>query len=177
MVGVIKFFAGIWLRRIRYPWSRLYRWINRWEVEPVKLPGVGSVEDVSRCLRAVQYKPDDYRSMWDAIEDPRQVWKRKAGDCDGSSVLAAALTKALFPGTRPVLLTVVSRNFARSHTVCVYEKEGHLWEISNWHRAAPKGPYRNKEEIATSVAWRTRAPIVCWDVVDPETLEQLEFHS
>ncbi|MFH1646802.1 MAG: hypothetical protein ABID71_03790, partial [Chloroflexota bacterium] len=122
----------------------------------------------------VTWTMDGPLHLYDAISYPQTVWHRKKDDCDGFAVLAAALLRQWRPDSRPVLLTVMLRPVSRSHTVCAFRAPGdEIWYFDNSYlRQASLHTYT---EIVNVV--KGDAELVCWDVVDPVTLETIEFHQ
>jgi len=173
-----KFLAKIWLKRIRYKWSRLYRKLYTKKYQDVELPVVSSMADVSKCLREVEYKADKAKELYDVIGTPQSVWAKKHGDCDDFSSLAAGLIESWRPNRNPVLLTVITDPFKRSHNVCAYQFGKYYYCISNWLNCRTVCyDFKNYEDIAEWVARHTGSNLLCWDIVDPVTLKQIEFHG
>ena len=166
-------FFIFWLRSARYRWSR---WRRRWfegKYEKQPLPTADSLEQIEALLKEVTWTMDGPYHLFDAISYPQTVWAKKKDDCDGFAVLAAALLKQWQPETRPVLVTAMLRPVRKSHTVCAFSVPGAgLWFFDN--DTLRRGRYRTYADIAAAV--REKARMVCWDVVDPDTLQVQEFH-
>ena len=98
--------------------------------------------------------------------------RKRQDDCDGFAVLAAALLNNWDPQTEPVIVTAMVTPLANSHSVCVFKQGGGLRYFSN----AVLNPsiFQNYGEIVADFTPPNR--LICWDVVKPDTLEQLEFH-
>jgi len=173
MGRIIDWFLRLWLQRLRYRWSRLRR---RWfeaRYLPQPLPVVSSLNDIVDSLAQVTWTMDGPLHLFDAISYPQTVWAKKKDDCDGFAVLAAALLKQWQPGSRPVLLTAMLRPMRRSHTVCAFSApEGGLWFFDN--NLLRQGDFQRYADIVAEVKGGAR--LVCWDVVEPDTLQTLEFH-
>jgi len=72
-----------------------------------------------------------------------------------------------------VLLTAMLRPMRRSHTVCGFSVPGAgLWFFDNG--SLRRGHFRTYADIVTEIKGKAR--LVCWDVVDPDTLQTIEFH-
>lgn len=111
--------------------------------------------------------------LYDAISYPQTTWAKKRDDCDGFAVLAAELLIQWEPSTSPVLLTVMMRPARKSHTVCVFTEGTAYRFFDNVHLNTDS--YVSYAEVAREVS-RRGTKVVCWDVVNPWTLRQLEFH-
>ena len=173
-----KFLAKFWLKHLRYKWSRLYRKLNKNKCQDVELPEVSSMADISKCLREIEYRADKAKELYDVIGTPKMVWNNKYGDCDDTSSLAAGLINSWKPGRNPVLLTVITDPFEHSHNVCAYTWGSYYYCISNWLNCRTVCyDFKCYEDIAEWVARHTGSKLLCWDIVDPETLKQLEFHG
>jgi hypothetical protein len=132
-----------------------------------------TLADIDTYLKQVTWTMDGPFHLFDAISYPQTVWAKKKDDCDGFAILAAALLQQWEPGAKSVLLTAMLRPMRRSHTVCAFLVPGAgLWFFDN--NLLRRGHYRTYAEIAAEV--RGNAKLVCWDVVDPDTLQALEFH-
>ncbi|MHB8104557.1 MAG: hypothetical protein ACYDG5_03345 [Dehalococcoidales bacterium] len=162
-----------WLHGPRYGWSKFRRWLFERGFLKTPLPSVNSLNDIQARLREVTWKQDSLPELFDSISYPQRVWKRKKDDCDGFAVLAAALLNDWDPQTKPVLVTAGFIPIANSHTVCVFKLGGGLKYFSN----ASLNPkiFQKYEEIVTDFTPPNK--LICWDVVEPNTLKQLEFHK
>ncbi|OGN96208.1 MAG: hypothetical protein A2Y89_01525 [Chloroflexi bacterium RBG_13_51_18] len=110
--------------------------------------------------------------LYDCVSYPQRVWSRKKDDCDGFAVLAAALLSRWSPDTRPVMVTAMVAPMKNCHSVCVFHQGANLRYFNN--SALNPGLFVNYYEIVNNFAPPNR--LICWDVVKPGTLEQLEFH-
>jgi len=162
-----------WLRNARYRWSR---WRRKWlegKYEKQPLPAADSLEQIEALLKEVTWTMDGPYHLFDAISYPQTVWAKKKDDGDGFAVLAAALLQQWQPESRPVLITAMLRPVRKSHTVCAFNVPGAgLWFFDN--DTLRRSRYRTYADIAVAV--RGKARMVGWDVVDPGTLQTLEFH-
>ena len=137
------------------------------------LPVVSSLKDIEDCLAQVTWTADGPLHLFDSISYPQTVWSRKKDDCDGFAVLAAALLRQWQPGARPVLLTAMLRPMRSSHTVCgFYTPDNVLWFFDN--NSLRQGDFQTYAGIIKEI--RGKARLICWDVVDPDTLQIIEFH-
>lgn len=162
-----------WLRRGRYRWSRWRR--KRFEAKYRKypLPAADSLEQIETLLKQVTWTMDGPFHLFDAVSYPQTVWAKKKDDCDGFAALAAALLQQWQPESGPVLITTMLRPVRKSHTVCAFNVPGSgLWFFDNY--TLRRGHYRTYEDIAAEIQGEAR--MVCWDVVEPDTLQTLEFH-
>ena len=110
--------------------------------------------------------------LYDAISYPQTVWNKKKDDCDGFAVLAAELLDRWDTSSDAVLLTVLMRPVRYSHTVCVFKEGDNLRCFDNEN--LNDGIYGSYGDVAQKVL-RDRH-LVCWDVVDPGSLQTREFH-
>ena len=167
-----KFYVW-WLGGPRYGWSKLRRKLFEGGFLSQPLPSVNSLEDIQARLQEVIWKQDLLPQLFDCVSYPQRVWARKADDCDGFSVLAAALLNSWDPATAPVMVTAMVAPLKNCHSVCVFKQGGSLRYFSN--KELNPGSFQSYGDV---VADYTRPPnrLVCWDVVKPDTLEQVEFH-
>ncbi len=166
-------FLIFWLRKGRYRWSRWRRKRFEAKYEKQPLPAADSLEQIETLLKQVTWTMDGPLHLFDAISYPQTVWAKKKDDCDGFAVLAAALLQQWQPDSRPVLVTAMLRPVRKSHTVCAFNVPGAgLWFFDNY--TLRRGQYRTYADIAAEV--RGKARLVCWDAVEPDTLQILEFH-
>jgi hypothetical protein len=173
LMTLVDYFLIWWLQKVRYRWSRLRRKLCEAKYLSQVLPVADSLDDIEAYLKQVTWTMDGPLHLFDAISYPQTVWAKKKDDCDGFAILAAALLQQWEPGSKPVLLTAMLRPMRRSHTVCAFSVPGAgLWFFDNY--LLRRGHYQTYAEIAAEV--RGNAKLVCWDVVDPDTLQALEFH-
>ena len=173
MSSIIDWFLVWWLRSGRYRWSRLRRRLCEAKYLNISLPTATSLEEIKDCLAKVIWTMDGPLHLYDAVSYPQTVWSKKKDDCDGFAILAASLLQRWKPSSKPVLITVMLRPMQRSHTVCAFYSSGQeLWYFDN--DSLRQGSYRTYNEIADKV--RGDARLICWDVVDPNILETIEFH-
>ncbi len=172
---IINSFLVWWLRSGRYRWSWLRRRLFERRYLNVALPSASSLEEIEACLKQVTWTLDGPLHLFDCISYPQVTWAKKKDDCDGFSSLAAELLKRWNPDYHPVLLTVMCRPVAKSHTVCVFAgPQGNLCFFDN-HILHREG-YQKYEDIAKKISEKTEK-LLCWDVRDPATLNMLEFHA
>ncbi len=169
----ISVFLLFWLRWGRYPWSRLRRRLFERRYLSTPLPPTSSLQEIDAALDQVTWTMDGPLHLYDAISYPQTTWAKKRDDCDGFAILAAELLKRWDPGTSPVLVTVMLRPTVKSHTVCVF-KEGAAYRFFDNDRLNPQ-THAGYAEVVREVSKRGQK-LVCWDVADPWTLRQLEFH-
>lgn len=165
-------FLTWWLHGPRYGWSKLRRWLFERGFLKTTLPSVHSLADIQARLREVTWKQDSLPELFDCVSYPQRVWAKKRDDCDGFAVLAATLLNRWDPQTKPVIVTAMVTPLAKSHSVCVFKQGGNLRYFNN----AVLNPkiFVNYGEIVANFTPPNR--LVCWDVVKPDTLQQLEFH-
>ena len=173
MASITDGFLTCWLRKGRYKWSRLRRRLCEAKYRDKELPTVGSLRDIEACLRKVTWSKEGPLHLFDSISYPQTVWAKKKDDCDGFAILAAALLQRWQPDCRPVLITAMLRPVSHSHTVCVFRAPGGaLWFFDNY--VLRKRNFHTYAAIAMVV--KRKYKLVCWDVVDPDTLQTIEFH-
>jgi len=173
LMTFIDRFLIYWLRKGRYRWSRLRRQRFEAKYEKLPLPEADSLEQVEALLTQVTWTMDGPFHLFDSISYPQTVWAKKKDDCDGFAILAAALLQQWQPESKPVLITAMLRPVRKSHTVCAFNVPGAgLWFFDNY--TLRRGHYRTYADIAAEVQGKAR--MVCWDVVEPDTLQTLEFH-
>ena len=161
-----------WLRGTRYKWSRLGRRLFEGRYRSKEMPGVNSLGDVAKCLRKVIWTRDKPWHLFHFISYRQTVWTKKKDDCDGFAILAAALLAQCAPEANPVLVTVMVRPIQKGHTVCCFRWGDSLWYFDN--HILRKYKCRTYSDVVAKTARGKR--LVCWDVVDPVTLETIEFH-
>src|SRR5690606_12163374 len=116
---IISLAAALWMRRLRYPWSRVRRVFER-RHRDVALPVVHSIEDVREALSQITWTRDGLFHLYDSVSRPETTWAKKRDDCDGFAALASELLHRLDPRLSPVMVTVVLRPLRKSHTVCAF---------------------------------------------------------
>lgn len=137
------------------------------------LPEVNSLKDIEAFLAQITWTMDGPLHLFDSISYPQTVWSKKKDDCDGFAILAAALLEQWQPSSSPVLLTAMLRPIRRSHTICAfYASGGVLCFFDN--KLLRQGDFGTYAEIVMEVKGEAR--LVCWDVVEPKTLQVVEFH-
>ena len=174
MTSIFDRFLIWWLKSIRYRWSRFRRKLCEAKYRNMSLPAVKSLEDIKSYLALVTWTMDGPLHLFDSISYPQTVWFKKKDDCDGFAILAAALLQQWKPSSKPVLITVMLRPMRRSHTVCgFYAFDEELRFFDN--NALRQGSFQTYAEIAKEAIGD--AKLICWDIVDPDTLETIEFHK
>ncbi len=163
----------LWLRYLRYPWSRLYRTLFERGYRSAPLPPAASVEEVGAVLAAVTWSPDGPRHLYDAISYPAAVWARRRDDCDGFAILAATLLARIDPRSAPLLVSAVVLPVSESHTVCAF-REGEAYRVFDNARLRDER-FATLDQVAELLARRGRRP-VCWDIVRPADLRALAVH-
>ncbi|MEZ4502316.1 MAG: hypothetical protein R3C39_06805 [Dehalococcoidia bacterium] len=174
MLALVTPFARLWLRFLRYPWSRLRRGVfeRRWADAP--LPRATSIEDVSALLSEIEWVADGPLHLFDAVSRPASTWARRRDDCDGFASVAARLLEGMSPATRPVLVTVVTWPLAKSHTVCAFrDLDDGSWRTFDNARLL-EDRFASVDDVARRVAQRG-ARVLCWDVVEPRELRRLRY--
>ena len=168
----VTLFLLFWLRFGRYRWSRFRRLFERRYLSR-PLPTAASLQEIETLLQQVTWTPDGPLHLYDAIGYPQPTWAKKKDACDGFAVLAAELPKRWDPSTSRVLLTVMMHPARKSHTVCAF-RDGTAYRFFDNARLNPN-TYASYAEVAQEMGHRgTR--VVCWDVADPWSLRQSEFH-
>ena len=124
-------FLVFWLRRARYPWSRLRRKLFEGKFLKTQLPSPGSLQDIVNALPQVDWTMDGPLHLYDTVSYPQTVWNKKKDDRDGFAVLAAELLNRWHTSSDPVLLTVLMRPVRYSHTVCVFRNGDNLRFFDN----------------------------------------------
>jgi len=173
-MNLIDNFLIWWLKKGRYPWSRLVRKLARRKHKEQALPAAKSPEEIAVLLDEVKWTMDGPLHLYDSVNLPEVVWSTKRDDCDGFAILAAALLKSWDPATNPKLLTVILRPVKNSHTICVFRENGNLSYFDN--QFLKRGNYQSYEDVAAQIQKRG-GRLICWDVVEPENLQTLEFHE
>ncbi len=139
----------------------------------VALPTVRSLDEIESCLKQVTWTMDGPLHLFDCVSYPQVTWAKKKDDCDGFSSLASALLRRLEPDYQPVLVTAIVRPVRRSHTVCAFHLPGgKLWFFDNARLC--QRDFETYAEIVDEIKGKAR--LVCWDVVEPDTLQTKEFH-
>ena len=171
---VIDLFLRLWLRHGRYRWSRSRRTLFERKFLDRELPLPDSLQDIVSSLGQVEWTMDGPLHLYDSIGFPETVWSKKRDDCDGFAVLAAALLERWEPSHEPHLLTVMLRPVKQSHTVCVFRQGDGLRFFDN--SSLDDGLYDSYAAVARRVKEKRGDRVVCWDVVEPQTLGVREFH-
>jgi hypothetical protein len=173
MMSMTNGFLIWWLRGPRYRWSRLRRSLFESRYLKVTLPEVNSLEDIEACLRQITWTGDGLLHLYDSISYPQTVWAKRKDDCDGFAVLAAELLRRWNANTRPLLLTAIVEPVQLSHTVCIFYHDGalHFFDNGNLRR----GDFQKYGDVVAQFTQATKR-LICWDAVQPDTLETVEFH-
>jgi len=171
---LLRRFGHVWLRYLRYPWSKVYRILFERGVQTAPLPPASTVEEVRAVLAAVTWSPDGPRHFYDAISHPAAVWARRRDDCDGFAILAATLLARIDPRFAPLLVSAVVLPISESHTVCAFrDGAGDDYRVFDNARLREER-YASLEEVAGLLARRGKVPLY-WDVVRPADLRTLTF--
>ncbi len=166
-------FLIFWLRYARLPWSRFRRGLFERRYLGTDLPSHATLQDIANSVRLVTWTQDSILHLFDSISYPETVWHKKRDDCDGFAVLAANFLASWDPSTEPVLLTTMVHPVAESHTVCAFKYDGKLRFFDNYTLRTEE--LDTHEQVALKVAERGQR-FVCWDLVDPVTLQVREYH-
>lgn len=166
-------FLKFWLHGPRYGWSKFRRFMFERGFLKTPLPPTNTLADVQSRLAEITWKQDGFAELYDCVSYPQRVWFQKRDDCDGFAVLAAALLKQWDKKTNPVIVTAMVSSLAHCHSVCVFEMGGGFRYFSN-KELSPKTLTSYEKVIADFVNPTYR--LVCWDVIEPDTLKQLEYH-
>ena len=166
-------FFRCWLRGPRYGWSKFRRCLFERGFLKNPLPPVKTLADVQARLREVTWKQDGFAELFDCVSYPQRVWSKKKDDCDGYAVLAAALLNQWDKKTNPVIVTAMVSSIYHCHSVCVFS-EGAKYRYFSNSDLSPK-TFNSYEEIVNDFR-NKQYKLVCWDVVDPDTLKHREFH-
>jgi hypothetical protein len=170
---IINWFLTWWLRSARYRWSKLRRCLFESKYQKTELPEVNSLDDIEASLKKIDYKIDWILELFDSISYPGRVWEKQEDDCDGFAILAAELLRRWSPETEPVLITAMVRPYSRCHTVCAFTHGGNLQYFNNSRRQT--GNFAGYQDIMKHFTSRAQE-VICWDVVNPDTLKAKEFH-
>jgi len=167
-------FAVLWLRFLRYPWSRLRRATLERRWADATLPAAASMDEVRSMLEQIEWVADGPLHLFDAVSRPASTWAKRRDDCDGFAALAAVLLEGVSPTARPVLVTVVTWPLSKSHTVCAFhDLEDGSWRAFDNARLLEER-FASVDEVARRIARRGERA-VCWDVVEPRALRPLRF--
>ena len=166
-------FLTWWLHGARYTWLRLRRRLFEGGFLSTLLPAVNSLDDIQSRLKEVAWKKDWLPQLFDCVSYPQRVWSRKKDDCDGFAILAAALLSGWAPETNPVMVTAMIAPLKNSHSVCVFKQGENLRYFSN--DTLKPGNFQSYQAIVADFATHPNR-LICWDVVQPDTLATLEFH-
>ena len=138
-----------------------------------ELPTADSLQGIEQLLGQVTWSMDGPLHLYDSISYPERVWTKKKDDCDGFAVLAAVLLRRWDPATDPALLTVMMRPYKSSHTVCAFRDGDNIRFFDN--ASLNDGLYQDYAGVVAKVS-ANADKVICWDVVDPASLQPLEFH-
>lgn len=131
--------------RLYFIWSRIYRLLFEWRYrnKGAYIPIVAKLSDIEDAVSKMQWRPDPWFALWDAVSYPQTAWVKlaegkPAGDCDDISLaIAAAMRRwyaaegrdAIVDGRAskfelPYMLSVVwledGKWFPVGHNVCVF---------------------------------------------------------
>lgn len=174
MKSIIDWLLILWLRSGRYRWSRLRRRLFERRYLRVALPSAGSLEEIEACLTQITWTMDGPLHLFDSISYPQTVWFKKRDDCDGFAILTAKLLQQWQADAGPVLLTAMLRPMRSSHTVCSFRAPGGaLWFFDNG--SLRQGDFQTYAEIVAEI--KGKAKLVCWDILNPDTLQAIEFYK
>jgi hypothetical protein len=166
-------FLTWWPHGPRYSWSKLRRRLFEGGFLSKPLPEVHSLADILACLQKVDWKKDWIPQLFDCVSYPQRVWAKKTDDCDGFAILTAELLTHLDPATAPIIITAMVAPMKNCHSVCVFKQDGDLRYFSN-KELSPRS-FQSYQDIVADFT-RPSDRLICWDVVKPGTLEQLEFN-
>lgn len=82
-----------WRWKGRYTWSKYRRRIFELNSHRSTVPNVTTFNEIESRLGEITWVANGPFHLYDAISFPETVWKHKKDDCDGFSVIAAALLK------------------------------------------------------------------------------------
>jgi hypothetical protein len=170
---VQSMFLRWWLHGPRYGWSKFRRFLFERGFLKNPLPPVKTLADVQARLREITWTQDGFAELFDCVSYPQRVWSKKKDDCDGFSVLAAALLNKWDKKTKPVIVTAMVSSLSYCHSVCVF-KAGAKYRYFDNSRLVPKTFNSYKDVVDDFANKKTR--LICWDVVKPDTLKELEYH-
>ena len=174
-MSIIDIFLKRWLRSGRYRWSRLHRRLFERKYLKFTLPAVSSLEEIEVALNQITWTPDGLSYLFDCVSYPQVTWYKKRDDCDGFSTLAAALLNQWNPDCHPVLVTAMLRPFGSSHTICVFTSPSNkLCFFDNSTLLCDN--YPSYESIIKKIS-NNAIRLVCWDIINPITLEIIEFNT
>ena len=148
-----RFYLG-WPYRLR---NHLYRTIWERKFRNVQLSKFDSLEDVSAFIKPRLYRPDGWRSLWDAVGYPGKAQRVFEGeaidaefDCDDFAIwITAVLTEAQARlGISNVSYTSIFWGKS-GHAVCTFMKDG-KWYFIDYGR--PVGPFSTRADVAEHVA-------------------------
>jgi len=143
-----------WPYRLR---NHLYRTIWERKFRNVQLSKFDSLEDVSAFIKPRLYRPDGWRSLWDAVGYPGKAQRVFEGeaidaefDCDDFAIwITAVLTEAQARlGISNVSYTSIFWGKS-GHAVCTFMKDG-AWHFMDY--GLPVGPFSTRSDIAEHVA-------------------------
>jgi hypothetical protein len=167
-------FGAIWLRWLRYPWSRTYRLVFERRYRNAPLPPATTIDEVRQVLASLTWMPDGPRHLYDAISYPGAVWARRRDDCDGYAILAATLLARIDSRSAPLLVTAIVLPVKRAHTVCAFREPGVEGFRAFDNARLLDTRFASLETVARYIA-RRGARGICWDVVRPADLRPLVF--
>jgi len=127
----MKILANLWVKNLRYRWSRLRHIMSpiKTSVRPDLRPQTArSVKRVAeKLIERFIYTPDGVTRLFDSIDTPAGAWERAwsprylRDDCDG---FHAALYWAVHFHLPCYLLTIVTADIRKSHTLLCFEDSG-----------------------------------------------------
>ena len=176
MKRIIKFLVRFGQRRIRYKWSRLYRWAFERKYD-VKIPPM-SLRKVTDFLSGCLWVADPWYMGFDVVSLPGKMFWAKQDDCDGFAIFACAALKEEHLEVSGIL-TVSMFPLERSHSVCLFKYKDRYWHISNGNQSKPFGPYDTKADVVNSILnYKDRkSELIAWDLVTPDLKHFINFKT
>lgn len=171
---MIDAFLRWWLHGVRYSWSKFKRRVFEQKFLKTQLPAVNSLQEIENCLKQITWKMDNAFALFDSISYPQRTWADKKDDCDGFACVAATLINSWQPSCQPVMLTVITRPVANSHTVCAFKYEGNIRFFNN---ESLDGDNLTGYQDVVNKIHHSGDKLVCWDVRDPQTFGLIEYHK
>jgi len=135
---MIDFIAKMWVKGLKISWSNFRFRKSLKEYEPL-YPEIQNLQDVMKATKELNknfhYEYDDITMLFDAMDTPPSCLYHLEtdglkDDCDGyHAAMYHLLHKRCDSASSIALITIVTKPFTESHTMCVFEMDSQLYLI------------------------------------------------
>ena len=176
---ICKQAVDLWLKNLRYRWSRIRHITSPKEVPAHLLPKYSiyipkNVSDVGRVTQELwnrfEYTYDSWDRLYDSIDTPASCWMRAfentplRDDCDGFHS-AMYWTVSRMGGVRNcLLLTVATREIKQSHSVLIFSLGPSFYLVNYRYVSHALGGVEGTIEDLKRQHYRNRVEIISWEL-------------